>query len=55
MNTVTRLISSKPLRRLLLTTGLALLTILFSGCGEGTLPPTPPPPTGTINFMGSAA
>jgi len=54
MNTSRQLISTKLLRRLLLATGLALFTTLFSGCGEGTLPPVPPPPTGTVNFMGSA-
>ena len=54
MNAERRLISNKLLRRLILATGLALFTTLFSGCGEGHLPPTPPPPTGTINFMGSA-
>lgn len=46
--------TNKLLKRLILATGLALLTTLFSGCGEGTLPPVPPPPTGTINFMGQA-
>jgi hypothetical protein len=54
MNTERRSNATKLLRRLVLAIGLALLTTLFSGCGEGTLPPVPPPPTGTINFMGSA-
>ncbi len=54
MNAERRHISNKLVRRLILATGLALFTTLFSGCGEGHLPPKAPAPTGTINFMGSA-
>lgn len=34
--------------------GLLLLTGMLGACGEGKLPPVPPPPSATINLYGSA-